>query len=196
MQEFIPFQKIPRLFRDCTITEKLDGTSGCISITDDGEFLIGSRSCWITPEHDNYGFARWATANREELIQLGPGQHFGEWWGSGIQRGYGLKGGDKRFSLFNVGRWGAEGVELPKCVGLVPVLYAGLFSQSQVEACLVRLRMDGSSAAPGFMKPEGIIVYHEAARHCFKITLEKDEAPKCLSTTSPSSSPAPSSLVT
>ena len=52
-----------------------------------------------------FGFARWVETNRERLITLlGPGLHFGEWWGSGIQRGYGLTKGDKRFSLFNVER--------------------------------------------------------------------------------------------
>lgn len=182
MPEFTEFPKIPRLFRNCTITEKIDGTSGQIVITDDGEFLVGSRSCYITPEQDNYGFARWAYGNREELIKLGPGQHFGEWWGSGIQRGYGLKGGDKRFSLFNVGRWGVgegQGPQ-PSCCGLVPVLYKGLFDQGAIVRCVNLLRAQGSMAAPGFMKPEGVIVYHEAARHCFKITLEKDAEPKCL----------------
>ena len=36
------------------------------------------------------------------------------------------------------------------------------------------LKTTGSRAAPGFMKPEGIIVYHSAARMYFKMTIEKD----------------------
>ncbi|MCJ7726507.1 MAG: hypothetical protein MUP76_09000, partial [Acidimicrobiia bacterium] len=47
-------------------------------------------SRWITPEVDNYGFARWVKDHEEELrTGLGAGLHFGEWWGQGIQRRYG-----------------------------------------------------------------------------------------------------------
>lgn len=125
MADFEEFQKIPRLKRGCVITEKIDGTNAQVYISDEGIIQFGSRSRYITPADDNYGFARWAEAHKDELIKLGPGRHFGEWWGSGIQRGYGLKNGDKRFSLFNVGRWTPE--TLPACVGLVPVLYEGPF---------------------------------------------------------------------
>lgn len=103
MTDFKPFPKIARLSREAIITEKLDGTNAQVFIGEDGEMLFGSRSRWITPEDDNFGFARWATGNREDLLKLGPGQHFGEWWGAGIQRRYGLT--EKRFSLFNVSRW-------------------------------------------------------------------------------------------
>ena len=103
MSDFVAFPKIPRLSRRCVITEKIDGTNACIFIGEDGEFLVGSRTRWITPENDNHGFARWAYEHKDELLGLGPGRHFGEWWGQGIQRGYGLK--EKRFSLFNTSRW-------------------------------------------------------------------------------------------
>src|SRR5579864_567684 len=193
--EFEEFVKIPRLKRGCVITEKIDGTNSQIHITDEGEFLIGSRTRYITPETDNYGFARWAMANKEALMQLGPGRHFVELWGSGCQRGYGLTKGEKRFSLFNVGRWReaephpplcecgecpVQDRKLPGCVSLVPVLYDGPFSSEVVDAALADLRTNGSKAAPGFMNPEGIIVYHAAARSMFKVTLEKDEQPKSL----------------
>ena len=175
---FEEFAKVPRLKRACVITEKIDGTNGQIHITDEGEMLVGSRSKYITPKEDNYGFARWAEANKEELMKLGPGRHFGEWWGSGCQRGYGLTKGEKRFSLFNVGRWRQEDAVLPGCVSLVPILYEGVFTDKAVEDALALLRSEGSKASPGFMKPEGIIVYHAAARSLFKVTLEKDEEPK------------------
>lgn len=178
MSNFEEFQKIPRLKRMCVITEKIDGTNAQIHITDEGEMLIGSRSRYITVKDDNYGFARWAEANREELMKLGPGRHYGEWWGSGCQRGYDLSNGEKRFSLFNVGRWRMEGAALPSCVSLVPVLYEGPFSSEIVDSCIEDLRSNGSKASLGFMKPEGIIVYHAAARSMFKVTLEKDDAPK------------------
>ena len=95
--KFIPFKKTARLTRECYVTEKLDGTNASIYITESGDMLVGSRNRWITPTNDNYGFAKWAERNREELMKLGPGHHFGEWWGNGIQRAYGLK--EKKFSL-------------------------------------------------------------------------------------------------
>lgn len=97
--DFIGFPKIARLSRDCIITEKIDGTNGCIYIGR-GRFLIGSRTRWITPNDDNHGFAKWAMEHKEELLNLGDGSHFGEWWGSGINRGYGLTKGEKKIFSF------------------------------------------------------------------------------------------------
>ena len=73
MTDFLEFRKIPRLSRTVVITEKIDGTNGCIYIGEDGDFLVGSRTRWITPETDNHGFARWCVENKEELLKLGPG---------------------------------------------------------------------------------------------------------------------------
>lgn len=177
MTEFKPFPKIARLSRPCIVTEKLDGTNAQICITEEGEFLTGSRNRWITPEADNYGFSRWAHDHKEELLKLGPGQHFGEWWGPGIQRGYGMA--EKRFSLFNTSRWGKDGKEAPPtCCHIVPVIYAGPFDSRQIEFALDVLRTCGSIASPGFMRPEGIVIYHPASGQLFKKTLENDESPK------------------
>jgi len=193
--EFIKFPKMARLSRECLVLEKIDGTNASIFITDDGQMLVGSRTRWITPESDNFGFARWAMEHREELLQLGPGRHFGEWWGSGIQRGYGLQKGEKRFSLFNVARWCLAGetpqriltadprIEkyqdvLPACCHLVPVLRRGVFDTWMCDDALDELREKGSLAAPGFMKPEGIVVFHVAGNVGFKKTLDKDDVPK------------------
>jgi len=195
MTDFIEFQKIARLSRNCVVTEKIDGTNGCIYIGEDGEFLVGSRSRWITPEQDNYGFARWAYEHKEELLKLGPGRHFGEWWGAGIQRGYGLSSGDKRWSLFNTIRWCIHGQTpqqiktqdprqikmqdvLPTCVGLVPVLWRGSFDSVQPQSILDGLKSNGSMASPGYMNPEGIVIYHMAGNVAFKKTIEKDDEPK------------------
>lgn len=173
---FPEMQKIPRLSRDCVITEKLDGTNASIYISDTGEFLTGSRTRWITPEDDNYGFSRWAHVNQEELMRLGPGHHFGEWWGLGIQRNYGLK--EKRFSLFNTHRWSDELGARPACCDVVPVLYHGVFNTREVWLAIDDLTAQGSFAAPGFMKPEGVVIYHEASKQLFKKTIEKDDKPK------------------
>ena len=174
--DFEEFPKIARLSRNCVITEKLDGTNAQIAISEDvSEILAGSRTRWITPEDDNYGFAKWVQANKDELLKLGPGRHYGEWWGAGIQRKYGMT--EKRFSLFNTARWSDPGVR-PKCCHVVPVLYNGIFSESAVGRSLDILGGEGSVAAPGFMDPEGICIWHEAARVMFKKTLLKDEEPK------------------
>ena len=174
--EFKPFPKMPRLAREIVITEKIDGTNGQVHVTEDGDVIAGSRTRWITPAEDNYGFARWVEEHSSELRELGPGSHFGEWWGAGIQRRYGRSGqGAKTFSLFNVARWGTE---RPACCEVVPTLYRGPFSERMIEKTLFDLTMKGSSAAPGFMDPEGIIVFHTAAQMGFKRTIRDDEAPK------------------
>jgi hypothetical protein len=178
--EFKEFPKIARLSRDCVISEKIDGTNASIFIGEDGAFLTGSRTRWITPEMDNFGFSRWAHEHKAELLGLGAGHHFGEWWGSGVQRGYGLPKGEKRFSLFNTDRW-ENAPDLPPCCSVVPVLFRGLFTTEAVSQALYDLGTHGSYAAPGFMKPEGVVVWHAAARQLFKKTIEKDEAPKSVS---------------
>jgi len=173
--EFPEMQKIARLSRNCVVTEKIDGTNASIYIEKHMGgtiFLTGSRTRWITPEDDNYGFSHWAHANKEELLRLGEGHHFGEWWGLGIQRNYGLK--EKRFSLFNTFRW-SDPVVRPACCHVVPVLYAGVFETFAVESALHELNFRGSRAAPGFMHPEGVVIYHEAAKQYFKKTIEKDD---------------------
>lgn len=187
--DFVEFPKMPRLSRQIVVTEKIDGTNAQVHVVEmegysipgavwegDGlAILAGSRTRWITPDADNFGFAAWVRDNAEELVKLGPGSHFGEWWGAGIQRRYGLA--DKRFSLFNVDRWGDE---RPACCSVVPVLYRGIFDTLAIEECLSSLRACGSVAAPGFMNPEGVVVFHLAGRVGFKKTLHKDELPKAL----------------
>lgn len=176
--QFQEFPKMARLSREMIITEKIDGTNAQIYI--EGEtFLTGSRSRWITPNDDNFGFSRWAHENKEELMKLGNGRHFGEWWGNGIQRGYDLPKGDKRFSLFNTSRWSDPEVR-PKCCHVVPVLYQGMFSTEVIGTELKLLKTLGSVAAPRFMKPEGVIAFHVAGNFGLKKTLEKDEVPKSL----------------
>src|SRR5271167_2513944 len=118
MIEFQEFPKMARLSRDAIVTEKIDGTNAAIVVAHglsdqlppNAIALIGSmhiyaqsRSRFITPEDDNFGFARWVKEHAEELAALGTGCHFGEWFGAGIQRGYGLA--EKHFALFNVSRW-------------------------------------------------------------------------------------------
>ena len=174
---FEPFPKIARLCREVIVTEKIDGTNAQVIVSDDGVSIgAASRSRLITPDADNFGFARWVQDHREELLALGPGRHFGEWYGAGIQRGYGLR--EKRFALFNVERWDTD---RPGCCDVVPTLYRGAFDTAAINGVFEDLRSLGSYASPGFMRPEGIIVYHTAGRVGFKRTFEKDDEGKSAS---------------
>jgi hypothetical protein len=177
LPEFRPFSKIPRLNREVIVTEKIDGTNAVVYVSDDSAIVAaGSRTRWITPQSDNFGFAAWVAAHEEELrTGLGPGLHFGEWWGAGIQRRYGLT--EKRFSLFNTHRW-SDAATRHACCGVVPVLATGIDIRSTTEHALARLRLEGSLAAPGFANPEGVVAFHTASGALFKVTLEGDEAPK------------------
>lgn len=193
MNGYPKFPKIPRLRRNCVITEKIDGTNALVHIdnahnptvegplisvvdVDDMRLTVraGSRTRWITPGSDNFGFAQWVSDNLDELVKLGTGSHYGEWWGRGIQRAYGLD--ERRFSLFNTKRWNNPG--RPDCCDVVPILFEGVFDSDAVEDALTALRVQGSVAAPGFNDPEGVVVYHAAANTLAKVLLKNDELPK------------------
>lgn len=180
MIEFEAFPKIPRLNRGMVVTEKIDGTNAAVIVTEGGEVGAQSRKRLITPDDDNFGFARWVRENSDALaVTLGPGRHFGEWWGQGIQRRYGLDG--KRFSLFNTSRWSAADLEAVPQLGVVPVLAAGNFDHSTISYCVESLALTGSVAAPGFMDPEGVVVFLSSARQLFKVMVKNDATPKALS---------------
>lgn len=180
--EFKSFNEIARLSSQVTVTEKVHGTNAQILIESYGTtesapsgwiVKAGSRTRWITPEDDNYGFAAWVLDNREALIKaLGPGRHFGEWYGSGINSGYSMTKGEKRFALFK--RSFAD-KELPPGVGVVPVLYRGPWTSTCVESCMDILRK-GSVIAPGFTKPEGVVVRFERNGAMFKQVFEAEES--------------------
>jgi hypothetical protein len=234
--DFVAFPKLARLNREVCISEKIDGTNSQVFITPISKdsqdpfcldywygpdastwgIYAGSRTRWLQPgKPDNYGFAAWVKENIEELKKLGPGRHFGEWWGRGIQRNYGLS--ERRFSLFNAGRWvtakvtGDGTVPVmdkpgvleykalpgdppgrgtthpgPECCHVVPTIWRGNFDLFDCRAAVEMLRSHGSFAAPGWKTPEGIVVYHEAAKQSFKVTLVGDESPKsCLTKPEP-----------
>lgn len=193
--QFEEWPKTARLFRDVVVTEKIDGTNAAIRIEENDqidpyaiatveEFLpdsehrfnfgAQSRKRLITPEDDNYGFAAWVRDNALTLLyDLGPGIHFGEWWGQGIQRRYGLE--EKRFSLFNTKKWDpVKDTFLTPNLHVVPVLYEGVFDQAELGRVLHTLELEGSVAAPGFDDPEGICVFHTQSRKVYKYTLDGD----------------------
>jgi hypothetical protein len=187
------------LKRGCTITEKIDGTNAQITISNvheeapngaplwtaqvgDNFLYAGSRTRIITPGKltDNFGFAQWVKDNANQLVRLGPGRHYGEWYGKGIQRGYGLD--VRRFALFNSARWTTDEpsplqefdgrCQAPACCDVVPVLYQGPFTTDIVDRCMLDLATDGSTAVHGFKNPEGVVVYHDASRTSFKVTMD------------------------
>jgi hypothetical protein len=176
--EFVSWPKTKRLFREIVISEKIDGTNAAIHVDESGYAVAAqSRNRLITPEADNYGFARWVYEHAAELgMLLGPGVHFGEWWGRGIQRNYGLS--ERRFSLFNT----ATHASLDATVGgilvrPVPVLYQGVFSEREIREWLEALS-HGSVAAPGFPNAEGVCIFHTQTRNVFKVTLDANDAGK------------------
>jgi hypothetical protein len=67
---FLEFPKMARLSRDIIVTEKIDGTNAQILITEDGQVFAGSRKRWITPQSDNFGFAKWVEENKHPLYDL------------------------------------------------------------------------------------------------------------------------------
>lgn len=77
LDTFEEFPKIFRLYRDIVVTEKLDGTNAQVCVNDTCTAVrAGSRSRWIAPGDDGFGFAAWVEKNRDELLKLGPGRHY------------------------------------------------------------------------------------------------------------------------
>lgn len=207
--KFEAWPKTPRLFRDIVVTEKVDGTNSAVIIEEidpeldyeyEGGFTLAtverdgktyavaaqSRNRLITPGKttDNYGFAAFVKENAEELFDLfGPGRHFGEWWGSGIQGRYKnvhpkLKG----FALFNTERYAGLDETLPfgdqeVLVEPVHVFYQGPFSEEKIRGTLKELQKHGSWMSP-FDPAEGIVVFHTQSRQTYKITLDQNDAGK------------------
>lgn len=188
--EFAKWPKIGRMNRLMTVTEKIDGENGAVRFIPatipgpvpdaaiaflpgpDVWLAVQSRTRFITPGDDMHGLASWANEHATALFSiLGEGTHFGEWWGRGIHRGYGLN--ERRFSLFNTKRWDEHGEKVPGLYS-VPVLVTAQFNPATVGACIGQLKTFGSVAEPGFMRPEGVVVYHHGIGEYMKVTLEND----------------------
>lgn len=175
LPEFKHFPKIPRKNKPVIITEKIDGSNGIIHIAEDGAIIAGSRNRWLVDGAEHAGFGAWVKEHEEQLRALGAGYHYGEWYGRGIQRGYGLD--EKRFALFNTKRWNNNNPP-PACCEVVPVLGIGFEKDGIVKRLLDELIAGGSRAVPGFMKPEGVVVFHTASETLQKVLIEGDDRPK------------------
>lgn len=177
MSEFIKFPKMERLEKGlyCIITEKIHGSHAQILIDKEGKVIAGSRTRWLTPGKmtDNYGFAQWVIDNSCEIAEkLGPGRHYGEFYGQGINSGYNLK--EKRLVLFNHRSFPANR-PLPKGVDVIPVLYMGPYSDETLARIKETLTRQGSALSPGFMKPEGVVINFPALGHSVKYVFSPEE---------------------
>lgn len=192
MTLFRKWPKTARLDSPFDITEKIDGTNAAVVIlpfdpsplydpqdrplmhvAPEGEMepkfsvFAQSRTRLITPADDNFGFAQWVQDTAVTLVDdLGLGRHYGEWWGSKIQRGYGCTNGERYFSLFDAKRWfhlaDPSGAVVPqfstKNLGVVPVLaYGDELTPKHVNDALAWVQEEGSTLNSTTVA-EGIVV--------------------------------------
>ena len=185
------FNKYPSIQRlsseTCWICEKIDGTNGVIYVpeTPDQPIIAGSRERWLSNEdgtppekkNDNFGFGAWVYERRDSLRRLGPGTHYGEFHGKGIQRHYDLP--DRRFASFEFWR---KDIQIPD-VCVVPLLdegepaaYRGVMLW---DSWIDQLRREGSALYPGFLKPEGVVITFKNMKSAkFKRLCENDRIHK------------------
>jgi hypothetical protein len=198
MGEFKGWGSTTRENKNKTITEKLDGTNACVVIWD-GVVSAQSRKRIITPDDDNYGFAKWVHANAGVLFDtLGFGYHYGEWYGEGIQKNpLGIEG--KRFALFHPTKYNEKnGYNLDMVDGLetVPLLHHGQCDVWTIPNIMQDLEVYGSkvegakrtrvrSEIPGLgddnvwefdkaADAEGIIIWNNETKTRTKMLLKDD----------------------
>lgn len=195
--EFKSWGSTTRENKNKTITEKIDGTNACI-VAQDGKVTAQSRKRIITPDDDNYGFAKWVYENAGALLDtLGYGYHYGEWYGEGIQKNpLGIEG--KRFALFHATKYTeANGFDLERVDGLetVPLLHHGQCDVWTIPNIMQDLDTYGSkvkgaktttvkSEIPGFddtmfqfdraANAEGVIIWNNETKTRTKMLLKDD----------------------
>lgn len=202
--EFRSWGKTPRLFRDVVITEKIDGTNCAVIIeqvsnTSDREgvlvfqevggalYAVGAQSknrlIYPGKTTDNYNFAQWVQENAEQLVEaFGPGHHFGEWWGKGIQNRYDVD--YRTFSLFNTAKHADLFFhtnllnDVDVTVESVPILFEGEFSEEAVQRVAREMLKNGSFAVPHAANPEGICIYHTQSKQVYKYTFDNNDKGK------------------
>lgn len=227
--QFKSWGSTPRFHKGLHITEKIDGTNAGVSVQGvswgviqtppadailvnstkldvngipECSYLVRaqSRKRIITPDNDNFGFAKWVWENAEGLANLlGFGYHYGEWYGEGIQKNP-LAVQGRRWALFNTWHWGRKenldrlvDADIPGLT-LVPVLHDeqrdGPATYMTIPTVLENLDYHGSQAT-GYMSlpnsqkmdfhvegPEGIIVWQRETAQRYKILLREDDKHK------------------
>ena len=222
--QFKSWGSTPRFHKGLHITEKIDGTNAGVSVQGfskgiyhefsgdvpgdakvvygtDCDYLVRaqSRKRIITPDNDNFGFAKWVWENADGLANLlGYGYHYGEWYGEGIQKNP-LAVQGRRWALFNTWHWGRKenldrlvDADIPGLT-LVPVLHDeqrdGPADYKTIPNLLVDLewgsKADGYMTLPNAHKmdfhvegPEGIIVWQRETQQRYKILLREDDKHK------------------
>jgi hypothetical protein len=195
MVDFKAYPKTHRIGTEqYTITEKVDGTNGVVYVhkakpadfrvgKDRSYVKAGSRSRWLeddgSKKWDNHGFGEWVMENERALIELPEGFHYGEWYGRGINRNYGLK--DRRFMLFDYARYDklitnnnilGDLIETETVLADV-VTYDYLSIAIKLNsACL---SVEGSVHVRGFSDPEGLIIRSKLRPAVYKYIIRKDE---------------------
>ena len=172
----------------CIISEKIDGTNGLIEINETN-VRFGSRNRYVFFNDDNAGFAnffrdyeaRFKDAAKDIITDESyPLRIYGEWFGCGIQRNYGLK--DKFFMPFHL-FYSKKLIEyqIPNIV-TPNIMYAGKFSIEVVDACMQQLKLDGSGVVKNYKQPEGIVIFFPKYNFRLKETFDgakwKDALPK------------------
>jgi hypothetical protein len=173
--EFKEFPKIQQLLKTrLQITQKLNGTNAQVVIFDTPggiDIKCGSRNRWITPDDDNFGFARFVYENKADFIEkLGIGTHFGEWCGPGIQSSEGLS--VRTFVLFEHWKYPSDRL-LPVNTIPVPVLYIGTYEDNVIAETISKFKIEGSKLVPGFMRVEGVVV--NLGGHNYKYVFDAEE---------------------
>lgn len=181
------------LYAPVTILERVDGVTAQIDVTPNAIYPVVNNRIIVPGAGDVFGIAAWLGEHLQELREvLGVGTHTGEWYGAGINRNYGLD--HRRFALYNVERWCRHEEDVTEdmridreygkkagyiapetCGGTLDVvaeipLYPqeGSITVKDVPRALYLLSRDGSYQVPGFMQPEGVLVYHKKAGMYFK----------------------------
>jgi hypothetical protein len=115
----------------------------------------------LTPENDNFGFAKWVYENARDIANiLGPDDHYGEWAGPGIQKNpHGFL--TRHFFVFpkhtnDIGplNWLVDSVQILR----PPTLYDGPFTPWVMEPMIRFCR--GRVEAGQYM--EGFVILHES----------------------------------
>lgn len=85
---------------------KLHGTNAAIQIHPNGDVIPQSRTNLITPAEDNAGFAKWVSENTDYFKKLADRNLvivYGEWCGTGIEKGVAINQiGKKIFAVFAI----------------------------------------------------------------------------------------------
>jgi len=181
--EFVKWRSIKRPEKNTIIiTEKMDGTNGCIIIKDGIIIGVQSRTKLLSIDDDNYGFFAWCAEHAAHIIDvLGDGRHYGEFCGPGINKNrHDL--GQRAFFIFNTFVYPTipESAYIKK----IDLIYTGKYSDLEIRKASFYINLRGMRF--GYC-PEGFVVFYEAfggyIKHITRSTdMRKNKVCKCCRT--------------